>query len=93
MALIYNNVFRIDFTLQDKNKECALAHSRAAARLLLQPNYRGRGMRILAERFDSWETKFPMNQKRLKLTLQSLAGEEGFEPPLTVLETVALPLN
>ena len=36
-------------------------------------------------------------QKRQWLISESLtpleAGEEGFEPPLTVLETVALPLN
>ena len=37
------------------------------------------------------------NKKRQWLISESLtpleAGEEGFEPPLTVLETVALPLN
>lgn len=28
-----------------------------------------------------------------KILAFALAGDEGFEPPLTVLETVALPLN
>ena len=40
---------------------------------------------------------FIVNKKRQWLISESLtpleAGEEGFEPPLTVLETVALPLN
>ena len=32
-------------------------------------------------------------EKSLESSRLSLAGEEGIEPPLTVLETVALPLN
>ncbi len=41
----------------------------------------------------------PVKQKKLKapyhfgFQLKYSTGEEGFEPPLTVLETVALPLN
>ena len=33
------------------------------------------------------------NKKAEIFRFQLSAGDEGFEPPLTVLETVALPLN